>query len=84
MYTSESAVLELINNGVPAEKIVVGKPLTTANANNGWVAHTDLNQWACRFLSEHGHSVGGFMIWMYQGATDPAFLAWGPGVGAAC
>jgi len=39
----------MINNGIPSEKIVVGKPATQADAaNTGTVSTIDLGNWCVR------------------------------------
>merc|ERR1712110_786817 len=53
-WTEESAVLEMANNGIPLNKIVVGKPVGPAGyANNGYVAPETLHEWGCRMKNEH-------------------------------
>merc|ERR1712071_49758 len=45
-WTAESAVLEMVNNGIPMDRIVVGKPVGPAGyASNGYVDPNDLNAW---------------------------------------
>ncbi len=38
----QTAVFQIIASGVPAEKVVIGKPATTGDANNGYVAPSTL------------------------------------------
>jgi len=41
-----TSVKEIASRGVPLQKLVVGKPITTGDATNtGWVAQTDLGAW---------------------------------------
>lgn len=44
-----------MDKGIPKEMIVIGKPVTTADAaNTGWVSASDLHNWAARAASEFG------------------------------
>jgi len=76
--TGESAVAQMIANGVPPEKIVIGKPIgPTGYANNGYVSPKDLHDWGCqaKYDSEtfkNWHT--GFMTWRYaMGDKDLSF-----------
>lgn len=82
-WTAESAVLEMVNNGIPMDRIVVGKPVGPAGyASNGYVDPNDLNAWGCQFQHEY-HWSGGFMNWMYtKGATD--YVAFGEAIAKPC
>merc|ERR1712173_322688 len=63
-WLAESAVAEIISNGVAPEMVVVGKPIgPTGFASNGYVTAQNLQQWACEFKSSHTE-IGGFMNWM--------------------
>merc|ERR1712110_627597 len=45
-WTAESAVKEMADNGIPLNKIVVGKPVGPAGyASNGYVDPAKLNEW---------------------------------------
>jgi len=83
-WTSETAVLEMIQNGVEASQIVVGKPIGPVGfASNGYVDPNDLNSWTCQFEANHGYKIGGFMNWMYPGPND-SVIEFGKKVSAAC
>ena len=44
-----------MDKGIPKEKIVIGKPVTTADASNtGWVSAINLHNWAQRAATELG------------------------------
>lgn len=46
---------EMMDKGIPKEKIVIGKPVTTADATNtGWVSAINLHNWAERAATEIG------------------------------
>merc|ERR1711974_68635 len=65
-WISETAVGEMVANGVPGAKIVIGKPIAAAGyANNGYVEPAQLNGYACTYRSDSGVEIGGFMTWMY-------------------
>ena len=84
MYTSESAIDEMIKNGVPAEKILLGKPLTLTDGYSGFTSSNDMLGWTCRYLKESGNKIGGFMAWMYPGADDPALTAFAKDIAGRC
>jgi hypothetical protein len=47
---SGTSVLEIIKRGVPGKKIVIGKPVTQADAaNTGLVNHDELGKWTSQF-----------------------------------
>jgi len=60
----ETSLKEMNQNGIPFEKMVVGKPITTGDASNGYVDPCTLYKWGLRANSEFGWKTG-FMGWMY-------------------
>jgi len=60
----ETSVKEMNANGIPFEKMVVGKPITTGDASNGYVDPCTLYKWGLRANSDFGWKAG-FMGWMY-------------------
>lgn len=84
-WVAETAVNEIINNGVPAEKVVIGKPIGSSGfANNGYVAPSQLNQFACEYKVEYLQTIGGFMTWMYPGPGSPLLEEFGSVVNSSC
>jgi len=84
-WLAGSAVKEMIDSGVPVGKIVIGKPIgPTGYANNGYVPPIQLKEFACRFKTEFGLEVNGFMTWMYPGSNDPLLGEFGSGVSQSC
>ena len=60
-----TAVKNIIEKGVPQEKVVIGKPVTSGDAaNTGWVDPTSLGEWAARAKQEFGWDAG-IMTWQY-------------------
>ena len=84
MYTSQSAIDEMIKNGVPAEKILLGKPMTSTDGYSGFTSSSNMLDWTCRYWKESGNKIGGFMAWMYPGAEDPALKAFGKDISGRC
>lgn len=82
-WTSQSAVKEMWDNGVPLNKIVVGKPVGPAGyASNGYVDPSLLNDWGCQFQCETGWN-GGYMNWMYsKGSQD--YVNFGTAIAQHC
>ena len=78
-----SSVQELIQAGVKAEKIVVGKPLTTQDASNGYIAAGTLASWGCQANSEVGF-VGGYMTWMFKNDDVSSSANWGSALNTLC
>jgi chitinase len=61
-----TAVKQIAAKGVPLDKIVVGKPVTPADASNtGYVPAADLHEWAARAAVEIGWNTG-LMDWQYS------------------
>uniref|UniRef100_A0A7S2V7Q2 chitinase n=1 Tax=Fibrocapsa japonica TaxID=94617 RepID=A0A7S2V7Q2_9STRA len=73
--------------GVPASKIVLGKPAQAGDANNGFMAPADLSSVLKVALEEPAFSdLGGFMAWQWRGDTTEEFgeivaSSWGCGGG---
>ncbi|KAI0794039.1 glycoside hydrolase family 18 protein [Fomes fomentarius] len=59
----QTALLQIIASGVPAEKLVIGKPATTGDANNGYVAPSTLA--GCVAQAKNQGWNGGVMAWQY-------------------
>jgi len=69
----DTAIKEMINNGIPADKLVVGKPTKVSYASNGWVDACNLHKWGYQAYIEYGWNAG-FMGWMWD--TAPDTLMW--------
>lgn len=66
---SGTSVKELINRGIPAKKIVVGKPATRSDVvNTGYVSPTDLGSWIARAKREFNWRPS-LMFWQFK--NDP-------------
>lgn len=62
---SGTAVYEIMKRGIPAKKIIVGKPVTQADAaNTGLVNHDELGKWAGQAYAQNKW-YGGIMYWQY-------------------
>ena len=60
-----TAVNEIIKRGIPSKKIVIGKPVTAADAaNTGWVNHDDLGKWVAQAYQQNKWFAG-IMYWQY-------------------
>lgn len=69
-WSAKTSVKEIIDQGVPASKIVVGKPATQADVyNTGIVNNRDLGNWVLRAYKEFGWSTG-VMFWQYKNDAD--------------
>ena len=66
-----TSLAEIVTYGVPAARIVVGKPMLPVDGSNGYVAPTTLGVWFA------GAPVipGGISTWQWSAATGPGFLA---------
>jgi chitinase len=63
---SGTAVKELIDRGIPAKKIVVGKPATRADViNTGYVLPSDLGRWLGQFKQEYNWRPS-VMLWQFK------------------
>jgi hypothetical protein len=66
---SGTSVKELINRGIPAKKIVVGKPATMSDVvNTGYVSPTDLGSWIAQAKREFNWRPS-LMFWQFK--NDP-------------
>jgi chitinase len=66
-YFPGTSVEELIDIGIPAEKIVVGKPATRADVyNTGYVDASDLGNWTARYFEENSNWYAGVMFWQLK------------------
>lgn len=63
-----SSINEIIKSGVPATKIVLGKPATLIDANNGWMSAEALNKAIKDNYAYNGWKTG-IMFW--QLTSDP-------------
>ncbi|KAH7886592.1 glycoside hydrolase family 18 protein [Phlebopus sp. FC_14] len=73
LYTSssvwpESSVFQIAANGVSLDKLVIGKPATTADASNGYMSTTDLA--SCVAEAHAAGWNGGVMVWQYPDAAS--------------
>eukprot|EP00026_Physarum_polycephalum_P009327 Phypoly_transcript_09446.p1 GENE.Phypoly_transcript_09446~~Phypoly_transcript_09446.p1 ORF type:complete len:414 (+),score=67.20 Phypoly_transcript_09446:81-1322(+) len=60
-----TSVAEIYNAGIPLSKIVVGKPVTSADASNGWVSGSDLASFFGQAKSKFGWDTG-VMGWVWN------------------
>eukprot|EP00026_Physarum_polycephalum_P007901 Phypoly_transcript_07972.p1 GENE.Phypoly_transcript_07972~~Phypoly_transcript_07972.p1 ORF type:complete len:427 (+),score=78.21 Phypoly_transcript_07972:174-1454(+) len=60
-----TSVGEIAAGGVPLSKVVMGKPITQADASNGWVDGTTLASFVARAKSEIGWETG-IMGWVWN------------------
>jgi chitinase len=75
-----SSINEIIAAGVPASKIVLGKPATAADGNNGWMAADVLNQAIVDNYAYNGWNTG-IMFWQFTHDLDGSYCnAVGKGV----
>lgn len=70
---ASTSVNEIANAGVPLSKIVVGKPVTTADASNGWDGGSSLASFFSQAKSELGWNAG-VMGWVWNDA--PTCTSW--------
>ncbi|GLB41933.1 putative glycosyl hydrolase 18 family protein [Lyophyllum shimeji] len=63
----QSAVFQIGANGVPFSKIVIGKPATTSDANNGYMSTSTLA--TCLQQAKNQGWNGGVMVWQYPHAA---------------
>lgn len=65
-FFSGTSLRQIINRGVPANKLVIGKPVTQGDASNtGWVDHSQLGEWISKAYSQY-HWYAGVMYWQYS------------------
>lgn len=65
-WSTGTAVKQMIDAGIPSNKIVVGKPATQADAaNTGTVNNANLGAWCLQAYREFGWNAG-VMFWQYR------------------
>ena len=65
-YFAGTSVQEIINKGIPKEKIVVGKPASQSDVmNTGFVTSTNLGLWTSQAFDEFCWYTG-VMYWQYK------------------
>ena len=69
-----TSVKEIVRYGVPASVLVVGKPLETADAGNGYVSPSLLHTYIQSAVAA-GISVPGVMAWSWDTTQGPAWIA---------
>ncbi|KAL4443118.1 hypothetical protein ABPG74_002185 [Tetrahymena malaccensis] len=70
--TSYSEIIKI--DGIPAEKLILGKPAITADATNtGYVEPTKLAQICNEGKEKSGITIPGFFIWQYSSDTSCRF-----------
>jgi len=62
-----TALFQIAASGVPLSKLVIGKPATTGEANNGFMPATTLA--GCLATAKNQGWTGGSMVWEYPGAA---------------
>eukprot|EP01123_Difflugia_compressa_P013556 TRINITY_DN6353_c0_g1_i1.p1 TRINITY_DN6353_c0_g1~~TRINITY_DN6353_c0_g1_i1.p1 ORF type:complete len:333 (-),score=55.65 TRINITY_DN6353_c0_g1_i1:16-987(-) len=67
-WSSNTAVQQLIASGIPASRIVVGKPVTTGDATN--TGYVEVNQLKQMFQSASTFWRTGYMGWQYRSDSD--------------
>lgn len=68
-----SSVNEIITAGVPGSKIVIGKPASTIDANNGWMSAADLNAAIAKNYAYNGWKTG-LMFWQFTSDITGSFM----------
>ncbi|EIM84114.1 chitinase, partial [Stereum hirsutum FP-91666 SS1] len=63
----ETAILQIAANAVPSDKLVMGKPATTADASTGYIDPATLA--TCVAQAKNAGWNGGVMVWQYPDAT---------------
>lgn len=85
--TGQSALKQIIQNGVPPERLVIGKPIGPSGfANNGYVDPVSLHDWGCQVMNEDGYNGWhtGYMTWMYRKSEPQLVESWGKAVASTC
>ena len=67
-----SSLKEIASFGVPSNKLVIGKPFTSADATNGYMEPSKLGE-CVRQAQSQGWN-GGIMTWQYRSSQD--FPTW--------
>jgi hypothetical protein len=71
-WAQGTAVRELAAYGIPEDWIVVGKPITPADAGSGWVAAEDLATWVAAAAADARLNwSAGIMGWQFSPAAGP-------------
>jgi len=71
---ANTAVKQLIDYGIPSEKIVLGKPVLKSDATNtGWVSAQNLHDWAAQAAIDINWTTG-LMDWQLPSDTDGSFV----------
>mgnify|MGYP001323148856 CR=1 FL=1 len=71
---SGTSVSEIINRGIPSNKIVVGKPATQGDASNtGLVSASDLGNWCTQAFTQFGWYAGVF-FWQFRSDMNGALI----------
>jgi len=75
----QTAVFQIASNGVPLNKIVIGKPATSSDASNGFMSTSTLA--SCLQQAKNQGWTGGAMVWQYPDAksawiTSVRALSW--------
>jgi chitinase len=71
-WCPNSSINEMIAAGIPGTKIVLGKPPTTADANNGWMSADVLNKAILDNYAYNGWKTG-IMFWQLTSDADGSF-----------
>mmetsp|Transcript_9519 Transcript_9519/g.10523 ORF Transcript_9519/g.10523 Transcript_9519/m.10523 type:complete len:333 (+) Transcript_9519:291-1289(+) len=75
-WATNSSIQQMINNGIPGSRIVIGKPVTTGDASNtGWVAASALQG----IIKQGKQQVPqwtspGVMTWQYSSDKEGSFI----------
>jgi hypothetical protein len=69
-----TSVNEIIAAGVPADKIVVGKPVTTSDANNAWMSAASLSDALVANYHYNGWRAG-VMFWQFSSDVKGSFCS---------
>jgi chitinase len=71
-WAPKSSINEIIASGVPSEKVILGKPAMTADANNGWMPAGVLNSAIIANYPYNGWKAG-IMFWQFTHDLDGSF-----------
>ncbi|KAJ3795228.1 glycoside hydrolase family 18 protein [Lentinula aff. detonsa] len=64
----QSALFQIAANGVPLEKLVIGKPATTSDASNGFMSTSTLAR--CLSIAKNFGWSAGAMVWEFPDANS--------------
>lgn len=67
-----TSIQEIVAYGVPAAKMVLGKPLTAADGGSGFVPAATLHSWIANASSPQ--AVAGVMAWSWETTEGPAWI----------